>query len=102
MSSLLSTLAILDHEVSPVVLAAPAYAVEAHGFACMSASPSATASTAVDSPAAPTPPSAVKRRCFEQLVPGRKSYGIHVDMDRLGDLAGARWDTAGVGLWMVE
>lgn len=48
------------------------------------------------------PPSAVKRRCLEQLVPGRRSYGIHVDMDRLGDLAGARWDTAGVGLWMVE
>jgi len=91
---LLSTLAALDYDASNILLVAPAYAIEAHNLTCLETT---TSSSARSDPS--EPPS---RRCLSPLLPGRSSYGVHVDMDRLGDLVGARWETLGVGVWRVE
>lgn len=31
-----------------------------------------------------------------------RTFGVHVDMDRLGELRHATWRTAGVGVWVVR
>ncbi|GAA5998439.1 glycosylphosphatidylinositol-alpha 1,2 mannosyltransferase [Rhodotorula paludigena] len=65
------------------VLAAPAYAIDALGLTCL-------------------PAGGATPKCLELLDPERRSYGVQVDMDRLGDLRSASWATAGVGVWVLE
>ncbi|GAA5855852.1 hypothetical protein JCM9279_003339 [Rhodotorula babjevae] len=93
-SALLSTLAALDYATSHVVLVAPSYAVEAHNLTCLASSTSSSRRS--------DPLEAPSSRCLSPLDPGRRSYGVHVDMDRLEYLVGARWATLGVGVWRVE
>lgn len=65
------------------VLAAPAYAIDALGLTCL-------------------PARGATPKCLELLDPERRSYGVQVDMDRLGGLRSASWATAGVGVWVLE
>ncbi|BGP49627.1 alpha 1,2 mannosyltransferase [Rhodotorula kratochvilovae] len=99
-TTLVSTLASLSSpDLAPsshLVLVAPAYAIEAHNLTCLPSSTFPTPSGALD------PAEAGKQRCLAPLFPEKGAFGVHVDMDRLGDLAGARWETAGVGVWVVE
>jgi phosphatidylinositol glycan class Z len=41
-------------------------------------------------------PSSPPRQLF-----GRRTFGLHVDMDRLDEVLGARWGRMGLGVWLV-
>ncbi|KPV74278.1 glycosyltransferase family 22 protein [Rhodotorula graminis WP1] len=95
-STFLSTLAAFDLAASHVIVVAPAYTIEAQNLTCLATSTSTASSGRSD------PFDTLPKRRLSPLVAGRTSYGVHVDMDRLGDLSGARWKTLGVGVWTVE
>ncbi|GAA5889266.1 hypothetical protein JCM5296_005850 [Sporobolomyces johnsonii] len=93
---LLFTLAALPHPSSDPVspntshrlLVAPAYAVDtlAGEFDSSSSTFQATFGD--------------RQLCLNQLFDAQ-TFGVHVDMDRLGDLWGVEWESVGVGVWTV-
>ncbi|GAA6016294.1 hypothetical protein JCM10207_000460 [Rhodosporidiobolus poonsookiae] len=75
----------------PVLLVAPAYAVDQLALACSSTFSTSAAKSAEVAPV-----------CIRPALRGR-TYGVHVDTDRLDDLFGASgWGRTGVGVWTVE
>ncbi|GAA5926955.1 hypothetical protein JCM1841_001597 [Sporobolomyces salmonicolor] len=42
-----------------------------------------------------------RQLCLNQLFDAQ-TFGVHVDMDRLGDLWGVEWESVGVGVWTVD
>ncbi|GAA5915898.1 hypothetical protein JCM6882_001754 [Rhodosporidiobolus microsporus] len=81
---------------SATFLVAPAYAVDALSLACDSSD--------LLQPSAPVQSSQAARNefCLQPSFGGR-TFGVHVDMDRLDDLFKAQgWGRTGVGVWQVE
>ncbi|GAA5986130.1 hypothetical protein JCM11641_004719 [Rhodosporidiobolus odoratus] len=80
-----------DLSMAKVVLAAPAYAVDTHNLTCNPAGPTFSTNAS----------DGLATWCLQPLF-GRKTFGIHVDTDRLGELAQARrWGRTGLGIWEV-
>ncbi|GAA5864745.1 hypothetical protein JCM8547_008293 [Rhodosporidiobolus lusitaniae] len=82
-----------DNLEHPVLLIAPAYIVDKLALACnpSSASTENGGSTAAD-----------ESMCLEAYL-GGASFGVHVDMDRLGEFFSASsWERVGVGVWEVQ
>ncbi|BGP17720.1 hypothetical protein JCM10213_005300 [Rhodosporidiobolus nylandii] len=87
MLATLSLLSAASPVTSSTLLVAPAYNVDALALAC---------------PAFLPPRGENTRPCLRPLFDGR-TFGVHVDMDRLGDLVRAKgWSRTGIGVWEVE
>lgn len=73
-------------------LVAPAYAIDQFDLGCLDSSKSTTAGVATLS----------RSFCLSPAF-DETSFGVHVDMDRIGDIFSARsWGKTGVGVWEVR